>query len=143
MAESKVIFKFPPTSCEQSMDCTGCHQRSDWAFDETFFPKSLENVVVNNQDVITYQKSLNPLPQVYCEVFSNYEDSLINGDVLPAAHGISVEQFRTLKEVEKAVLCSECGGCGFIVYKTTGWICTPICVNGWKGYPQNGWLNEN
>jgi len=86
------------------------------------------------------QNSLDPLPRVYYEVFSNYEDSIIDGNVLPASHGISVDQFLTLDEVKNTISCYACGGCGFIVYKTAGWIRKPICVNGWKGYSENGWL---
>jgi len=127
-----VVLKFPISSCEQSMACTGCHQRS--------YEEDSENVVVHNQDVITYQNSLDPLPRVYYEVFSNYEDSIIDGNVLPASHGISVDQFLTLDEVKNTISCYACGGCGFIVYKTAGWIRKPICVNGWKGYSENGWL---
>ena len=136
MPESKVVvFKFPPSSCEQSMDCRGCHQRSDWTNDS-------ENIIIHNQDVITYQKTLNPLPRIYYEVFSNYEDSIVNGDILPAVHGISVEQFGTLQEVSTTISCYACGGCGFIVYKITGWIRKPICANGWKGFSEDGWFNE-
>ena len=141
MSESTVIFKFPVSSCEQSMDCGGCHQRSDWTNDMGPRDLSREGAIsIHNQDVITYQKTLNPLPRVYYEVFSNYEDSVINGDILPAAHGISVEQFETLKEVSSTISCYACGGCGFIVYKVTGWIRQPVCVNGWKGFSENGWL---
>ena len=127
-----VIFKFPVSSCEQSMACTGCHQQS--------FTENSESVQVHNQDVMTYRTSLNPLPRVYYEVFSTYEDQVIDGHILPYSHGICVDQFKTIDEVQKAISCYACGGCGFIVYKNAGWIRTPICVNGWKGFNEDGWF---
>jgi hypothetical protein len=134
MTEKEVTFKFPRSSCEQSVNCEGCHERSDWNIEEN------DSLVIHNKDVITYQTSLKPLPQVYYEIFSTYEDSLINEEILPGSHGLSVDQFLTLDEVRPTISCYACGGCSFIVYKVKGWIRTPICVNGWKGYSEDGWL---
>lgn len=136
MTQNHIIFKFSRQSCEQSMNCDGCHEHCK-------LDRQKEGkIVVHNQDVITYDKRLDPKPDVYYEMFSTYEDSLMSPsqNILPGDHGISVQQFDTLEEVRHETSCYACGGASFIVYKVTGLLRTPICTNVWKGFPNDGWL---
>ncbi len=130
-------FKFPLTSCQISMNCTGC-QELDYCQSDNLHNQN----IIHNQDIITHNNQLCPIPKIYYEVFSTYEDIILeNNELLPGFHAISVNQFQTIEEVENIISCYACGGCPFIVYKIKGWVRTPICVNCWKGYKETGWLN--
>lgn len=132
LAHTALIF--PKEECDRSLCCDGCDERQ--------FEKGM---TVHNQDVITYMTCLGILPEIYYEIFSIYEDSIMEptGHLLPASHKISVCQFKTLKEIESEVGCLACGGCCFIVYKIKNGISRPICANGWKGILQDGWISES
>jgi hypothetical protein len=127
-------YKFP--DCKDSIYCRGCREFA------CKHEKEEREVVIHNNDVIHYAKTVPSTSQRYYEFISVYEDSINekDGSLVPFSHGIKIHQSRRLKKLEGHPGSYACGGCAFILKKVDKKKSreTVLCTNGWPGY-EDGW----